>query len=411
MASLDFIPQYKPEEIYSLAGKSIKFDTKADIEPYLTNLNSLTGIKKLDFSGNTIGIEASLELSKSITLHAKTLEEVNFADFFTGRLKDEIPQCLEYLLPSISQCPQLHIVNLSDNAFGLTTIEQLEKFLSEAIYLNHLILSNNGMGPFAGERIGKSLYKLSLSKSTQGQSSLKTFICGRNRLENGSINYLSIGLKNHKDLQVVKLYQNGIRPSGIKKLISQGLKFNTQLTILDLQDNTITKKSGSVLADNLPQWPELKELNVNDCLLNPKGSLDLIKSLEKTKFNKLESLKLQYNELDNDSLKILSSIISENLPVLTKLELNGNRFEEDSELIEKIQSIFEERGFGELDELDDLEELDSEDEDEDESDEEDDEEEEEEIDLNELELKLKESTTKEDKKVEDIASELEKTHI
>lgn len=55
---------------------------------------------------------------------------------------------------------------------------------------------------------------------------------------------------------------------------------------------------------------------------------------------------------------------------LTALELNGNRFEEDSELIEKINDIFEEKGLGELDDLDDLEEPDSdEEEDEDEDDE------------------------------------------
>ncbi|CAM9023240.1 hypothetical protein WICANDRAFT_65526 [Wickerhamomyces anomalus NRRL Y-366-8] len=415
MASLDFTPEYKDEEVYSLAGKSLKFDTKEDIEPYLKELNALKNVKKLDFSGNTIGIDASKHLADSIDLHRDTLEEVNFADLFTGRLKDEIPKSLEFLLPALAKAPNLHIINLSDNAFGLQTIEPVEDFIAKAVYLQHLILSNNGMGPFAGERIGKSLFKLSLAKQKLGQPSLKTFICGRNRLENGSTTYLSIGLKAHKDLQVVKLYQNGIRPQGIAKLILQGLKHNTKLTILDLQDNTITKKSAKVLADNLSIWKELKELNVNDCLLNPLGSLELVKAFNAGEsLQGFKTLRLQYNELDSKALEILKDVIANKLPKLESLELNGNRFEEESSIVDEINAIFEERGFGELDELDDLEELDSEDEEEETESEEEAEEEEIEAEVLEKELEQEQenyTVDNDNKQVQDIAAELEKTHI
>ncbi|KAH3677093.1 hypothetical protein WICMUC_001848 [Wickerhamomyces mucosus] len=417
MATLDFIPTYKEEEIYSIANKSIKFDSYDDIKPYLDELvtkASTSTIKKLDFSGNTIGIEASKFLGDVLT-KLTSLEEVNFADLFTGRLKDEIPKSLQYLLPPLIPLKKLTILNLSDNAFGLMTIDELEDFLSKAVYLEHLILSNNGMGPFAGARIGKSLYKLSANKKALKLSSLKTFICGRNRLENGSIDYLAIGLRNHIDLQVVKLYQNGIRPQGIAKLILQGLRFNKELTILDLQDNTITRKSALVLADTLSNWLKLKELNVNDCLLNPLGSLKLIESFHQGEIlNKFEILRLQYNELDIHALTLLKSVIADKLPNLKTLELNGNRFEEDSSIIDEINEIFEDRGFGELDELDDLEELDSEDEDE--EDESEEEAEEEEIELDELEKELEQiqeyyTPDNENKEVEDIATKLEKASI
>lgn len=411
MATLDFEPSYLPEEVYSIAGKSIKFDTPADIEPYLADLDTLTNVKKIDFSGNTIGIEASKSLADSIKKHQDTLEEVNFSDLYTGRLKDEIPQSLDHILPALVKCPKLYIVNLSDNAFGLQTIDPIEKFLNEAIYVQHLILTNNGMGPFAGARIGKCLYRLSKLKELNNQPSLKTFICGRNRLENGSSGFLSLGLKSHKDLQVVKLYQNGIRPRGISNLIVNGLKFNKELTILDLQDNTITTKSAKILAENLNNWKNLKELNVNDCLLNPKGSLFLINSLNELVWENFENLKLQYNELDQESLEILADVIKTNLPNLKLLELNGNRFEEENSTIEDILEVFEERGFGELDELDDLEEVDSEDEEEDEE-----EEDEEEIDFDALEkeMLLEEETYTVDnnnKEVDELASELEKATI
>ena len=107
-------------------------------------------------------------------------------------MNTEIPQSLEYLLPALLKLPNLKLINLSDNAFGLQTIDPIEAYLAKAVSIEHLILSNNGMGPFAGSRIGGSLFKLAKAKKAEGKESLKTFICGRNRLENGSVNYLSV---------------------------------------------------------------------------------------------------------------------------------------------------------------------------------------------------------------------------
>jgi Ran GTPase-activating protein 1 len=413
MATLDFEPIYEDTEVFSLAGKALKFDTHADIELYLGRLATMANVKKVDFSGNTIGIDASKHLADTLKLHKDTLEEVNFSDLFTGRLNTEIPQSLNHLLPVLTECPQLHIINLSDNAFGLQTIDPLEEFIPKAIYLEHLILSNNGMGPFAGERIGKCLYKLSSNKKKLGLPSLKTFICGRNRLENGSTNYLSLGLKAHDDLQVVKLYQNGIRPQGVARLVQHGLKYNKKLTILDLQDNTITKRSAKVLAENLKHWKELKELNVNDCLLNPLGSLELVRAIHSGDvLDEFKVLKLQYNELDQSALEILKEAIETKLPKLELLELNGNRFSEENETIDAITAIFETRGHGELDELDDLEELDSAEEDT----ESEEEEEEEEFDAEVLEQELEQEQEKytpdnENKEIQELAEKLGKATI
>lgn len=402
-----------PETTYSIAGKQIKFDSVADIEPYLKEIAAKGKITKLDFSGNTIGIDASEALSKALAQHKNTIVEIDFSDLYTGRLNTEIPQSLQFLLPALLECPNLKIVNLSDNAFGLQTIDPIEEYLAKAISIEHLILSNNGMGPFAGARIGKCLYKLARAKIQQGKPSLKTFICGRNRLENGSINYLAIGLRNHEDLQTVRLYQNGIRPAGIAKLISEGLAKNAKLQVLDLQDNTITTSAAIVLADTLSAWENLVELNLNDCLLKPKGSLVVVERLhEGAPKADFTTLKLQYNELESDSLAKLVDVIAHKLPKLEVLELNGNRFDEESSHLEKISAVFEDRGFGVLDELDDLEEIDS-DEDEEEDDEEgDDTFEDAEVNLDQLEKELSGlSVENPDKSVDDIADELAGTHL
>lgn len=398
---------------YSIAGKQIKFNSAEDISSYAKELAAQTEVRKIDISGNTIGIDASEALAGAIVAHKNTLVEVDFSDIYTGRLNTEIPQSLDHLLPALLQCPQLKIVNLSDNAFGLQTIDPIEAYLAKAVSVEHLILSNNGMGPFAGARIGKSLYKLSLAKKLQQYPSLKTFICGRNRLENGSINYLAIGLRAHADLHTVRLYQNGIRPAGVEKLISQGLARNTHLQVLDLQDNTLTTRAAITLAESLGAWDSLVELNLNDCLLKPKGSLVLADKLANGSVKaKFQTLKLQYNELEADALAKLVHAITHNLPNLKSLELNGNRFDEDSADIEAINAIFEDRGHGELDELDDLEELDSDEEDEEDDEEAEDTFDEADADLDQLETELAGlSVEDKDSGVDAIADELAGTHL
>lgn len=400
---------------YSLAGKQIKFNTADDIQKYVDEIKAQKNLTKLDFSGNTIGIDASESLAQAIRSHKDSLQEVNFSDLYTGRLNTEIPQSLQHLLPALLECTQLTHINLSDNAFGLQTIDPIEDYLTKAITIEHLILSNNGMGPFAGARIGESLFKLAKAKQAANKSSLKTFVCGRNRLENGSINHLAVGLRNHKDLAEIRLYQNGIRPAGISKLIEFGLIHNKHLQVVDLQDNTITTRGAVELAKAIGTWEKLSELNLNDALLKPKGSKLLVDALANGSAKpELTTVKLQYNELEQDSLEKLVDVIDKKLPNLKSLELNGNRFPEESEFVDLINEIFESRGFGEIDELDELEEIDSDEE----SDSEDEEEGEadkldEDLDLDQLEIELSNKLTVSDKSddVDELASELAGAHI
>ncbi len=401
------------ENTYSIAGKQLKLTTYEDVAEICKEIEQVKGLTTVDLSGNTIGIEALEALSKALLTHKDSIADVEFSDIYTGRLNTEIPQSLGHLLPALLQMTNLQKLNLSDNALGLQAIEPIESYLAQAVTLEHLILSNNGMGPFAGARIGTALFKLAQLKIKQGKPSLKTFVCGRNRLENGSIDRLAVGLRNHEDLEVVRLYQNGIRPAGIAKLIKHGLVKNRKIKVLDLQDNTLTPRALEALAEALPGWAMLSELNLNDCLLKAKGSLRLLESiLHGEEKRELTHLKLQYNELDERSLRVLVKVINDKLPNLQTLELNGNTFDEEIEALEQINDIFDERGFGRLDELDDLEELDSDEEDDDEDDEGSSDKLPEDADLDEVERVLKGiDVSKEEQEVDELVGELEKTHI
>lgn len=132
------------------------------------------------------------------------------ADIFTGRLREEIPAALEALLPALTSCLSLKTVNLCDNAFGPTAAAPLEAFFETHSALQHLHLQNNGMGPEAGARMARAL-----ARNSKG--ALQTLICGRNRLENGSVAaWIECFAAHKQDLRVVKMPQNGIRPEGIE---------------------------------------------------------------------------------------------------------------------------------------------------------------------------------------------------
>ncbi|KAK9324438.1 hypothetical protein V1517DRAFT_271828 [Lipomyces orientalis] len=362
---------------FSLEGKSLKLDSASDIAPFIEQLVKIDGLEAIDLSGNTFGVDACTALAQALK-SKKSLKEANFADMFTGRLKDEIPACLSVLFPALLELPDLHTINLSDNAFGLSAVDPLADFLSKHTPLQHLLLANNGFGPIAGSKVALALKSLAKAKEeAKSKYVLETVICGRNRLENGSMEAWSACFAENKDIKEVRLYQNGIRQEGIRHLLTIGLFNSKKLQKLDLQDNTFTVTGALALAKALPNWTEeLVELGIGDCLLSTRGGEILGKALmDAGRFPNLKILRLQYNEIDINGVQLIKEALTVTLEGLERLELNGNKFSEDDPVVAEILDIFDGRGIGELDNLSDMEE-ESEDEEEDEEEEEEEEEEE-----------------------------------
>jgi Ran GTPase-activating protein 1 len=352
----------------------------------------------------------------------------NLADIFTGRLLSEIPDALSHLLTSILNHPRLNTIDLSDNAFGFNTKGPLIAFLRSHVPLQHLYLNNNGLGPDAGIDVANALSELHARKEEARKEGkldsipdLETVICGRNRLENGSMMAWAKTYSLHNRIRVVKMVQNGVRQEGVHHLVSDGLKHATQLQVLDLQDNTFTAIGGRALASIVPGWTELRVFGGNDLLLGGKASLWLAEALGKGGNKKLEVLHLQYNDMTATGLQALATAAKEALPALKKIELNGNKFSEEDPSVIVLQELLEERkekfggdvviedewGLDELDELDDEEE----DEDEEEEEEPTHEEIAEKLLKDAREAKKEPVIQLKDKEVDDLADQLEKTEI
>ena len=163
--------------------------------------------------------------------------------------------------------------------------------------------------------------------------------------------------KENKYLETIRFPQNGIRPDGIVDILRNGIVYDTQLQILDLQDNTFTLKGALVLAEILPKLQKLKDLGVGDCLLSSRGGRAVAESLKKGDNTDLEWVRLQYNEIELLGARKFYTAARLGLPKLKMIEFNGNKFAEDDDVVEDFRMLFVQRGFGEMDELDDMEEV------------------------------------------------------
>jgi Ran GTPase-activating protein 1 len=277
--------------------------------------------------------------------------------------------------------PELHTVDLSDNAFGLNTVAPLVDFLSQHTPLRYLYLNNNGLGPAAGVLVADALTALAAKKEAARKGGkqvpdLELVICGRNRLENGSMSAWAKAYAANSGVKTIKMTQNGIRQEGITHLLTHGLSHLSKLETVDLQDNTFTAMGANALSKVVGKWTQLRELGVGDCLLSGRGGVALASALEKGQNKQVQILRLQFNDINAKGLAGIASAASSSLPALRRVELNGNKFSEDDASIEKLREVLETRkeesGENQDDEeywgLDELDELDSEDEDEEESD-------------------------------------------
>ena len=365
---------------FSIAGKGLKLDTKEDLEKHIQPLVDSKDVTSIDLSGNTLGVPACEALAP-ILKSKSTLEVVDLHDIFTSRLLEEIPPALSALLTALLECPKVHTIDLSDNAFGLNTKAPLVDFLAKHTPLKHLILNNNGMGPIAGTSIAEALTTLAEKKAAARKEGkdvpdLESVVCGRNRLENGSMVAWATAYEAHASgIKSVKMTQNGIRPEGISHLISSGLSKCPNLEVFDLQDNTFTYKGAAALAKAVPKWSKLTELGVGDDMLGARGSTKVFEALGSGSTKNIQVLRLQFNDITPEGLKALLNA-AKDLPALRRVELNGNKFEEEDPSIEALSELLSGRkdesgkdddpeGHWGLDELDELEGEDSDEEEED----------------------------------------------
>ena len=228
-------------------------------------------------------------------------------------------------------------------------MDPIVPFLTQNRSFQILKLNNNGLGPAGGQVIANALHESAkLSKADGKPSNLRTVICGRNRLEDGSAPAWAEALAAHGSLLEVRMPQNGIRMDGITSL-ARGLAKCSTLQHIDMQDNTFTFEGEltgvEAWADALSSWPDLESLNLSDCVLSGDGEVPALVTILAGGSNpKLHSLSLQNNNLETETFSLLAENIRGGLKSLKSLELQWNDIEEDDEHLGKIGKSMKERG-------------------------------------------------------------------
>ena len=228
-------------------------------------------------------------------------------------------------------------------------MDPMVPFLTQNRSVQILRLNNNGLGPAGGQVIAKALLaSAKLSKAEGKKSNLKTVICGRNRLENGSASEWAEAFAEHGTLVEVRMVQNGIRMDGITAL-ARGLAKCPDIEYIDLQDNTFTVDSElsdvETWAEALVSRPNLHTLNLSDCVLSAEGEVpEIINALSLGTNPKLHTLQLQNNNLETRTFAVLAGAVSKGIQNLKTLELQWNDVEEEDENLENISLSLKQRG-------------------------------------------------------------------
>ncbi|KAI8901255.1 hypothetical protein BC833DRAFT_578554 [Globomyces pollinis-pini] len=338
----------------AIEGKSLKFDTAEDVATYCKEIESIEGLEQIVLSGNTFGIEAAKAIAHSLKNQTE-MKYIKFADMFTGRLKNEIPIALDEFVLVFEKMNKLIELDLSDNAFGPAGAKPLMRLIENNRNIQILKLNNNGLGIEGARLISLALIAAHEKNVEEGvQDNLKVIVAGRNRMESPGAGHLAKAFQAFsKSLVHIQMPQNSIRPDGISNLLNH-ISVCENLEFLDLQDNTFTEEGSVSLAASLPKWPNLKHLNLGDCLLGPKGGMAVIKGLTNSN-TKLERIALFFNEINVLGAKLVPAMLKDKTE-LKSIELNGNNFEAECDEVDEIKLALEELGKSDaLDELDEME--------------------------------------------------------
>ncbi|XP_056011418.1 ran GTPase-activating protein 1-like [Ostrea edulis] len=329
----------------SFKGKGLKLNNADDAKDLVTEIENCQVMTALRMEGNTLGVDAAEVIAKALEKHPE-FQRAHWSDMFTGRLKTEIPQALEFLGAAIMKAGAgLVTLDLSDNAFGPNGVVGLVNLLksSSCYTLQELRLNNNGLGITGGKMLTDCLTECHQNSVKAGKPlKLKVFVSGRNRLENPGATALAAVFKALGSLEEVAMPQNGINAEGVTAL-AEAFAENKNLRVMNLSDNTFTHAGAKNMAKVLPKLQNLEVINFGDCLVRTDGAIALSHAL-KDGHQKLKELNLSGNEINKQGASAVAENM-ENKLNLTRLDLNCNMLGEEG--IEEVRGTME--AIGKLD--------------------------------------------------------------
>ncbi|KAF9524274.1 hypothetical protein CPB83DRAFT_861524 [Crepidotus variabilis] len=333
--------------------RSLKLNTSEEVRELFKDVE-LSEVEELWMSGTSISAAAGKEIGTFIK-RMPSLRVAHLADIFVTRSIDEVPIAITGICEGLLECKELLELDLSNNAFGSRVAPLLVPLLSKNTSIQVLKINNNGFGPEGGSHVAGALVEAAKLCKTLGQPpSLRVFICGRNRLEDGSASVWGKVFEANTNLQKVKMVNNGFFEPGITAL-ANGLKHCPDLRHLSFRDSTAHnedtpeevhggRRGWHNIADVVRVARDLEFLDLSDCYLTEDGSTELIAALSENPHPKLDTILLENNDLGSAHYESLKEILPTQLAGLKVLDLALNEDLEDNETITELTELLESRG-------------------------------------------------------------------
>ena len=255
----------------------------------LQALKENSQLKVLNFNSNNMTGQVAEDLANAIKNNT-SLEELYLS-------QNDLRSSATVILQALKENSQLKRLHLNNNNMTGKVAEDLANVVKNNCNLEQLCLENNNLGPSATV----------ILQALKENSQLKVLNFNSNNMTGQVAEDLANAIKNNTSLEELYLSQNDLRSS--ITVILQALKENSQLKVLNLGGNNMTGQVAEDLANVIKNNPSFEELYLfqNDL----RSSITVI--LQALKENsQLKVLNLNNNNMTGQVAEDLANVIKNN---------------------------------------------------------------------------------------------------
>ena len=212
------------------------------------------------------------------------------------------------ILQALKENSKLKILDLDNNKMTAEVAEDLANVIKNNLDLEELYLSNNSLGSSA----------IVILQALKENSKLQILSLTNNNMTGEVAEELGYVIKNNLNLEELYLSNNSLGSSAIVTL--QALKENSNLQVLNLDHNNMTRVVAEDLANVIKSTSHLDRLGLGNYNLGP-SAIVILQALKEN--SKLQILNLNNNNMTGEVAEDLTNVIKNN-PGFEELYLSNN---------------------------------------------------------------------------------------
>ena len=282
----DVIANNTSLEVLCLGGNNLQSSASVILQA----LKGVSNVKVLDLSDNNMSEEVASDLADVIKNNVR-LEELHL-------FNNELQSCCIVILQALKRNSNLKTLNLNDNNMTGKVVYDLADVIANNTSLEGLYLRGNNLQSSAGV----------ILQALKGVSNVKVLDLSDNNMSEEVASDLADVIKNNVQLEELCFFNNKLQSSCT--VILQALKRNSNLKTLNLNDNNMTGKVVYDLADVIANNTSLEVLCLRGNNLQSSAGviLQALKGVSNVKI-----LDLSDNNMSKEVVRDLADVIKNNV--------------------------------------------------------------------------------------------------